>query len=71
MQVKLEMRLTAAFGFAKLKLKRLQVSHRVTISETLPKIFPELCQCFCGNADELFGGGKAHGAGQEWCMIQE
>lgn len=48
MQVKLEMRLTAAFGFAKLKLKRLQVSHRVTISETLPKIFPELCHVFVG-----------------------
>lgn len=69
MQVKLEMRLTAAFSSAKLKLEKVAGQSLSYYFRHTPKIFPELCQCFCGNADELFGGGKAHRAGQEWCMI--
>lgn len=48
MQVKLEMRLTAAFSFAKLKLTRLQVSHRVTISDMLPKYSQSSVSVFVG-----------------------
>lgn len=55
MQVKLEMRLTAAFSSAKLKLKRLQVSQWVTISDTLQKYSQGSVSVFVGMQMSFLG----------------